>query len=48
VQSEDVSFDKNEIKSDTNQSQIQESKIETERLTAQENKTENRNQERGR
>ena len=48
AQSEDISFDKNETKLDTNQSQVLESKIETERLPARENKTENRNQERGR
>jgi len=48
VQSEDISFDKNEIKSEANQTQILESKIETERPTARENKTENQYQERGR
>ena len=44
----DFSFAKNEIKSETNQAQIRESKIESERPVARENKTENHNQERGR
>jgi gas vesicle protein len=48
AQSEDISFDKNEIKSEANQTQIRESKIETERPTAREIKAENRNQDRGR
>ena len=48
AQSEDVSFAKNEIKSETNGNQIRKDKIEVERPTARENKAENLNQERGR
>ncbi len=47
-QTKDFSFTKNEIKSETNQAQICESKIESERPAARENTTENHNQERGR
>ncbi len=48
AQSEDVSFAKNEIKSEAIQLQIRESKIELDHSAAQENKEENHNQERGR
>jgi len=48
AQSEDISFDKNEINSETNGNQIRKDKIEVERPTARENKAENLNQERGR
>lgn len=48
AQSEDISFAKNEIKSEANKAQIRESKIELDHSATQENKEENHSQERGR